>query len=84
MKDESEDEPSNGKPTQQRKCPSCGESSFIKEKEDKETILSYTPSIVYAKKFICANCKQEWRKGEENSIMEEVQKNKKNGKKKES
>ncbi|MHA1796255.1 MAG: hypothetical protein ACTSUK_09085 [Promethearchaeota archaeon] len=37
------------------KCPHCG-STKLKEIEDKSTILSYVPQIVYAKKLVCTQC----------------------------
>ncbi|MHA1684609.1 MAG: hypothetical protein ACTSUE_26965, partial [Promethearchaeota archaeon] len=55
--------------SQQRKCPACG-ATRINEEKDKENIISYAP-LRYGKKFVCAKCKQEWRRGEEARIEAE-------------
>lgn len=41
--------------TSRIKCPHCG-SIKLKEVEDKSTILSYVPQVVYAKKLVCTQC----------------------------
>src|SRR5271157_4922119 len=58
--------PSDDIMSQMRKCPAC-EGTRISEVDDKSIVLSYAP-IRYAKKFQCAKCKQEWKKGEEAQI----------------
>ena len=44
-----------------RKCPNCGAMGFaIKEVDDKNRILSYTPRRIYAKKRVCTKCRFEF------------------------
>jgi len=44
-----------------RKCPNCGAMGFaIKEVDDKNRIISYTPRRIYAKKRVCTKCRLEF------------------------
>ncbi len=44
-----------------RKCPNCGAMGFaIKEVDDKNRIISYTPRRIYAKKRVCTKCRFEF------------------------
>ena len=45
------------------RCPNCSAvGKYIKEIDDKDKVLSYVGNIpMYAKKYVCKNCKYEWK-----------------------
>jgi DNA-directed RNA polymerase subunit RPC12/RpoP len=49
-----------GSPAGRLQCPKCS-SLKVREVEDKDNVVSFIPKPIYGTKYICTDCKNEWR-----------------------